>query len=197
MEHEVKETENSVENQEQTVDIEALMKRVEQLESSNNRLLDESKSWKEKYQSERSVREKDTEKKLTENEQWKELVEIEKNKRFELESKVKDLTTLSMQKDLKYKVASLAKDAHNVEDVVAAVSRSGMLELDKDSGTIRGIEEAYNRIREEKPYYFDLAKKSGMSAGKPDTMIPKEKSLEEKIAENPNEILASVLKDLV
>jgi hypothetical protein len=197
MEHEVKETENSVENQEQTVDIEALMKRVEQLESSNNRLLDESKSWKEKYQSERSVREKDTEKKLTENEQWKELVEIEKNKRFELESKVKDLTTLSMQKDLKYKVASLAKDAHNVEDVVAAVSRSGMLELDKDSGTIRGIEEAYNRVREEKPYYFDLAKKSGMSAGKPDTMIPKEKSLEEKIAENPNEILASVLKDLV
>jgi hypothetical protein len=197
MEHEVKETENSVENQEQTVDIEALMKRVEQLESSNNRLLDESKSWKEKYQSERSVREKDTEKKLTENEQWKELVEIEKNKRFELESKVKDLTTLSMQKDLKYKVASLAKDAHNVEDVVAAVSRSGMLELDKDSGTIRGIEEAYNKVREEKPYYFDLAKKSGMSAGKPDTMIPKEKSLEEKIAENPNEILASVLKDLV
>ena len=197
MEHEVKETENSVENQEQTVDIEALMKRVEQLESSNNRLLDESKSWKEKYQSERSVREKDTEKKLTENEQWKELVEIEKNKRFELESKVKDLTTLSMQKDLKYKIASLAKDAHNVEDVVAAVSRSGMLELDKDSGTIRGIEEAYNKVREEKPYYFDLAKKSGMSAGKPDTMIPKEKSLEEKIAENPNEILASVLKDLV
>lgn len=176
MEHEVKETENSVENQEQTVDIEALMKRVEQLESSNNRLLDESKSWKEKYQSERSVREKDTEKKLTENEQWKELVEIEKNKRFELESKVKDLTTLSMQKDLKYKVASLAKDAHNVEDVVAAVSRSGMLELDKDSGTIRGIEEAYNRVREEKPYYFDLAKKSGMSAGKPDTMIPKARS---------------------
>ena len=198
MEHEVNNTEeNSEVKNEQTIDVEALAKRVEQLESSKNRLLEESKSWKEKYQGLKGHVEKEQESKLTENEQWKELVEIEKNKRFELESKVKDLTTLTMQKDLQYKVASLAKDAHNVDDVVTAISRSGLLDIDKETGSIRGIEEAYNKVREEKPYYFNTAKKSGMSAGKPDNMLPKEKTLDEQIAEDPNAMLANVLKDLV
>jgi hypothetical protein len=198
MEHEVNNnTEENSEVQKPEIDMEALAKRVEQLESSNSRLLDESKSWKEKYQGLKGHVEKEQEHKLTENEQWKELVEIEKNKRFELESKVKNLTTLSMQKDLQFKVAALAKDAYNVEDVVAAVSRSGMLNIDKEAGTITGIEEAYNMVRQEKPYYFDTAKKSGMSAGKPNDMLPKEKTLDEQLEENPNEVLASVLKNLV
>lgn len=197
MEHEVNNTEENSEVKKPEIDMEALAKRVEQLESSNSRLLDESKGWKEKYQGLKGHIEKEQESKLTENEQWKELVEIEKNRRFELESKVKDLTTLSMQKDLQYKVAALAKDAYNVDDVVTAVSRSGMLNIDKEAGTITGIEEAYNMVRQEKPYYFDTTKKSGMSAGKPDTMVPKEKTLDEQLEENPNDVLASVLKNLV
>lgn len=179
------------------IDLDAVMKRVEQLESTNNRLLEESKSWKEKYTGLKTNVEKENEVKLTENEQWKELVEIEKNKRYELESKVKDLTTMTMQKDLQYKVASLAKDAYNIEDVVTSISKTGMLDLDKETGSIRGIEEAYNRVREEKPYLFNTAKRSGMSAGRPDDMVPKEKTLDEQIDENPNEILANVLKDLI
>lgn len=179
------------------IDLDAVMQRVEQLESSNNRLLEESKTWKEKYKGLKTNVEKDQEAKLTENEQWKELVEIEKNKRFELESKVKDLTTMTMQKDLQFKVASLAKDAYNVDDVVTAIGKTGMLDIDKETGTIRGIEESYNRVREEKPYLFNTAKKSGMSGGKPDTMIPQEKTIDERIEENPNEILANVLKDLL
>lgn len=197
MEQEVQEGAKAPEENKPEVDVNDLMKRVEQLESSKNRLLEESKGWKEKYQGLKTNVEKENEQKLTENEQWKELVEIEKNRRFELESKVKDLTTLSMQKDLQYKVAALAKDAYNVDDVVTAVSRSGMLNIDKEAGTITGIEEAYNMVRQEKPYYFDTTKKSGMSAGKPDTMVPKEKTLDEQLEENPNDVLASVLKNLV
>lgn len=191
-----KQVENSTEENKPEINVEELFKTVEQLKSSNARLLDESKGWKEKYQSEKTKQEKEHEAKLSENEQWKELVEIERNKRFELESKVKDLSTVSMQKDLQYKVASLAKDAYNVDDVVTAVSRSGMLEFDKETGSIRGIEEAYNKVREEKPYFFNTAKKSGMSAGNPEPMI-KEKSLDEQIEENPNAMLADVLKGLI
>jgi hypothetical protein len=201
MEPQVQTEENSSQAEKPQIDVEELVNtlasKVEQLESSNARLLDESKGWKDKYQGLKGKHEKENEIKLTENEQWKELVEIERNKRFDLESRVKDLTTLSMQKDLQYKVASLAKDAHNVEDVVTAVSRSGLLEMDKETGSIRGIEEAYNKVREDKPYFFNTAKKSGMSAGKPDTMVPQEKTIDERIDENPNEILASVLKDLI
>lgn len=193
----MKQEETKVSEEKPAIDVDALLKRVEQLESSNSRLLDESKGWKEKFHSEKSKSEVENERKLAENEQWKELNEVKDNKIFDLESKVKDLTTLSMQKELQYKIASKAKDAHNIDDVVTAVSKTGLLNLDKDTGTITGIDEAYNLVRSEKHYLFDTTKKSGMSAGKPDTMIPKEKSLEELIDENPQDILANVLKDFV
>lgn len=188
--------ENSLENKPE-INLEQIMSKVEKLEASNSRLVEQSKDWKDKYYRSMQEKEKENEAKLTDNEQWKELVEIEKNKRFELESKVKNLATVSMQKDLQYKIASLAKDAYDVDDVVAAVSRSGLLDLDKESGTINGIEEAYNKVREEKPHYFDLTKRSGMSAGKPDAMLQESKSIDDKIAEDPNAMLADVLKDLI
>lgn len=180
-----------------TIDVEALAKRVEQLESSNNRLLDESKSWKEKYQGLKGNVEKENEAKLTENEQWKELLEMEKNKVHDLQSKVKNLTTTTMQRDLQYRVASLAKDAYNVDDVVTAVGKTQMLQIDSETGSISGIEEAYNAVRSEKPYLFNTAKRSGMDAGRPEDMTPKEKSIDEQIAENPNDVLGQVLKGII
>ena len=180
-----------------TIDVEALAKRVEQLESSNNRLLDESKGWKEKYQGLKGTVEKENEAKLTENEQWKELLDMEKNKVHDLQSKVKNLTTTTMQRDLQYRVASLAKDAYNIDDVVTAVGKTGKLQIDQETGTISGIEEAYNMVREEKPYFFNTAKVSGMDAGRPDNMTPKEKTIDEQIEENPNDMLANVLKDFI
>ena len=196
MDQEIKEKEE-LPKETPTIDVEALAARVEQLESSKNRLLEESKGWKEKYQGLKTNVEKESEAKLTENEQWKELLDLEKNKVHELSSKVKNLTTTTMQKDLQFKIASLAKDAHNVEDVVTAVSKTGMLNLDTETGSITGIEEAYNKVREEKPYFFNTAKKSGMDAGRPNDMIPQEKSVEEQISEDPNSLLADVLKNLV
>lgn len=197
MDNDVKEEGTNVPKETPTIDVEALAKKVEQLESSNSRLLDESKTWKEKYQGVKSEREKDTEAKLTENEQWKELLDLERNKVHELSAENKSLKTRGMQTDLRYKVASLAKDAHDVEDVVTAVAKSGMLSMDAENGSISGIEEAYNKIREEKPHFFNTAKKSGMSMGSPDNMIPKEKSAEEIIAEDPNAALAEALKGIV
>lgn len=184
-------------DQKPEIDLEALMSRVEQLESSKNRLLEESKEWKGKYQGLKQNVEKETESKLAENEQWKELLELERNKVHELSSKVKNLSTATMQKDLQFKVASLAKDAYNVDDVITSIAKTGMLKKDEETGSISGIEEAYNTVREQKPYLFNTAKKSGMDTGKPNEMLPKEKSIDERIQENPNDILGEVLKDLL
>ncbi len=182
---------------EPTIDVEALAKRVEQLESSNNRLLDESKGWKEKYQGLKSNVDKENETKLTENEQWKELLEIEKNKVHELSSKVKNLTTSAMQKDLQFKVASLAKDAHDLDDVMSAVSKTGLLQVDSENGVITGIEEAYNSVRENKKHLFDTNKVAGMGGSRPSGEAPKEKSIDEQIAEDPNKLLGDVLQGLI
>jgi FtsZ-binding cell division protein ZapB len=184
--------------EQKTVDVSELAKKVEQLEASNARLLDQSKTWKDRYQSLQGTVEKENEAKLTESENWKELVEIEKNKRFELESKVKDLTTRSMQKDLQFKVASLAKDAYNVDDVITSISqRKDLLSIDQETGTISGVEEAYNMVRSEKPYLFNTAKVSGMDTGRPNEMTPKEKTIDEQISEDPNAILADALKSFL
>ena len=192
-----KQIEDGKPSEEVTIDVNALATRVEQLESSNGRLLDESKNWKEKYQGLKTSVDSEQETKLAENEQWKELLEIEKNKVHELSGKVKNLTTTSVQKDLQFKVASLAKDAYNVDDVITSISRTGLLEIDNETGSIARIEEAYNKVREEKPYLFNTSKKSGMSMGSPDGMVPRDKTVDEKIEENPNDVLAGVLKNLV
>jgi len=183
--------------EENKIDVDSVVKRLEQLESSNSRLLDESKGWKEKYQSLKSSQEQIKEQELAENEQWKELVEMERNKRHELETTVSQLKKRTMQTDLKYKVASLAKDAYDVEDVIVNISKTGMLDIDPETGSIAGIEEAYNKVRNEKPFLFNTAKKSGMDPGRPEGSAPKDKTLDELIDENPNSVLADVLKDLV
>lgn len=187
----------NVEEQKTAVDLEAVMAKVEQLESSNARLLDESKGWKEKYKGLKENVEKETETKLAQSDQYKELYELEKEKRFDNEQKVRELTTATMQKDLQYKVASLAKDAYDLDDVISNISKTGLLDIDKESGTIKGVEDAYNAVRDKKPYLFSNEKRSGMAGGKPGLMIPKEKTIDEQIEENPNDILANVLKDLI
>ena len=101
-----------------------------------------------------------------------------------------------MQKDLKFRVASIAKDAYDVDDVIRSLPKD-LLSIDDETGVINGVEEAFNEVRKNKPYLFDVKKNSGMSNGRPTDMLPEEKSPEQKINEDPKGILRDVLKDLV
>lgn len=176
------------------VNVDDLVSRMEALEQTNKRLLEESKHNKEKYVNLRSEVEQKEKVKLEESENWKELLEIEKNEKFELASKLKQYKKDSIQKDLQFKVASLAKDAHDVSDVIRSLPKE-MLSIDQETGSISGVEEAYNTVRQQKPYLFDTQRKSGMTADRP--QMPKDKTLDEQIEEDPNAIWKSALEDLL
>ena len=157
---------DEVKESNQEVDVKALLARMEKLEQTNNRLLEESKTNKAKYQGLRTEVEEKEKAQLTENEQWKELLDIEKNKRSEYETQLRETKKSVLQKELGFKVASVAKDAYDVNDVIGALPKD-LLSINEEDLTVTGIDEAVNMVREKKPWLFNTEKKSGMTSARP------------------------------
>jgi hypothetical protein len=176
----------NVESQEQSqaVDVEALMARIEKLESTNTRLLDESKTNKGKYQNLRN--EVDTKQKtaLEESENWKELLEIEKNKAFELQENNKKIKQNVLKQKLNFEVARHAKNAFDVTDVINSLDKN-LLSIDEESLEIGGIKEAVESVMNVKPHLFNTGVKNHGQDGAPPAeykVEKKEQSLEEILA---------------
>lgn len=180
----------------QEFDVDAFTARMEKMEASNARLLEESKGWKSKYQDVQSQKEEEHKLKLADNEQWKELDEINKNKIHTLEERIKNKTKSSMQKDLNFKVASLAGDAYDVSDIISNLPKN-LLTIDEETESVGGVEEAINYVRENKSHLFKRENKSGQTSGRPNGELPKDKTLEERINENPNSVLNEVLASVL
>lgn len=180
----------------QEVDVAKLMERVERLEASKNRVEEESKSWKSKFQGLAKTVEDEKRVKLEETENWKELLEIEKNRRSDYEVQLRDTKKAVLQKELNFKVASLAKDAYDVGDVINSLPKD-MIEINEEDLSINGISEAINSVRESKPHLFQRENKSGMTSSRPSGDVPKDKSFEEQLLDDPNSMLGDVLKDFI
>jgi hypothetical protein len=147
-------------------ELEAIKAQIKKMEESNARLLEESKGYKAKYQGLKSEVEGNEKTKLTENEQWKELNEIKENEIHQLTERLKLTETKALKKDLNFKVASIAKDAHDVNDIISALPKE-FLKVDDENQTIDGVEEAINAVRTNKPWLFNTEKKSGMTSQRP------------------------------
>lgn len=185
---------NSEEQRQPEVDVSALMARMEKLEATNNRLLEESKAHKSKYVGLKNEVEEREKASLTENEQWKELLEIEKNKRSEYESQLRETKKSVLQKELNFKVASLAKDAYDVSDIISALPKD-MISIDEETLSIGGVEEALNVVRERKPYFFNTSKNSGMASSRPATETGK-RNYEELSDAEKNAVFGKALGEL-
>ena len=118
----------TAEAQEQTptINIEALQARLEKLENTNERLLNESKTYKNKYQGLRTDVETKQKTQLEESENWKELLDIEKNRAFELEEKNKSIRTDVMRQKLNFEVSRHASNAFDVNDVINSLDKSSL-----------------------------------------------------------------------
>lgn len=149
-----------------TIDVDAVMKRLEQLESTNQRILDESKTWKSKYQGLKSDVEKSEAKKLEESENWKDLLEIEKNKSHELVEQLKHFKKETLKQKIHFEVAKHAPDAFDINDVISNLPRD-ILAIDEDALTVKGIEEAVSLVKEKKPYMFNNKKVHTQASSRP------------------------------
>ena len=93
-----------------------------------------------------------------------------------LNERLRDTEKKALKKDLNFKVASLAKDAHDISDIISVLPKE-MLAIDEESQTIGGIEEAVNSVRANKPWLFNTEKKSGMTSQRPVTDMSPEPDL--------------------
>lgn len=189
------EQEQKGEAQKEQIDVEALMSRMEKLEQTNARLLDESKSYKEKYRTVVSEVETKEKAKLEEGENWKELLDREKNEKHQIKEQLSKYKKTIAQKDLHFRVASVAKDAFDVTDVISSLPRD-LLTLDEESLEFGGVSEAVNFVKEKKPWLFNSGKSAGQTGARPDGNV-KHQSLDEKITENPMGMLEECLKDML
>lgn len=166
-------------------ELEAIKAQIKKMEDSNARLLEESKGYKAKYQGLKSTVEENEKNKLTENEQWKELNELKENEIHKLTEQLKATESKALKKDLNFKVASIAKDAHDVSDIISALPKE-FLKIDDENQTIDGVEEAINAVRTKKPWLFNTEKKSGMASQRPvvdNTPAADDRSNEDKLSE--------------
>lgn len=147
-------------------ELEAIKAQIKKMEDSNARLLEESRGYKSKYQSLKTSVETTEKTKLTENEQWKELNEIKENEIHALNERLKNSEKRALKKDLNFKVAAIAKDAHDVNDIISVLPKE-LLTIDEENQTISGIDEAINQVRTNKPWLFNTEKKSNMTSQRP------------------------------
>ena len=184
--------------QEQTIDADALVQRLEKLENSNKRLLDESKSWKAKYQGVRTEVEQQQTEQMQEANDFKGLYEKMVDKVNILQDEIRSEKKGSLESTLKYEVAKNARDADDPDLLLAAIQlkKKDVVSYDREHGSWVGVDDAINDLRKTNPGLFSQDK-PGMISGRPGSAVPKEKTVDEMITEDPNSVLNTALGQLL
>lgn len=160
------EVDNEKDEKPEVVDVENLKKMVNEIKSKNERLENESKSYKQKFYSLREEIEKKEKAKLEETGSVKELLELEKNEKFQWKKQAEEYKRAILKKDLEFQVASYAKDAVDINDIIKILP-TDLISVDEEKGSINGVKEAVNYLREKKPVYFSSKPNTGMVSGRP------------------------------
>lgn len=153
-------------------------KKMEQLANTNERLLGESKQYKEKYQTVKSETEKERQLKLEKEENWKDLLDMEKNKRAEIESKLLETRKMTLKERLNFEVAKHASNAYDVDDVLNALPRD-LLSIDEENLKVSGVSDAVGFLMEKKPWLFNTKVTTGQVSSRPASESPKDLSFNE------------------
>lgn len=132
---------------------ESLVAKLEQSQSSNDRLLGESKDNKAKYQSMRKQQEDAQKEDMESKEQWKELLEKERNEKFELESDLKASKKRAVLKEIHFQAAKHAPDAQDIDILINSIPLTEDM-IDKDTGEVSGLSGVIDELRKNKPFLF-------------------------------------------
>jgi len=188
----------NAEKQETTVDVDALVNRIEALEQSKDRLLNESKSWKSKYQSVVGKMEEKENQAMTERNDFKGLYEKSQGQIMDLQERAKAEQKKRLETALMYEVARHGRDAEDTEILLAAVKtkKKDVLGYDSDSDAWHGVDTAIDDLRKTNPGLFK-SNLPGTPDGRPKAAVPVEKTVDELISEDPNAVLNDALKSLL
>lgn len=163
-----------------------LLKEIEQLRSTNERLLNESKSnktRKSEFEELQAKLEGIEREKLEKEGRTQELIEMERKQRIEKEQELQSMRNKVLKSNVFNAVANYAKDAHDVNDLLAQSEYAKMIEVDEESLEPVGesVQNFVNSLKEKKKYLFKGHKVPSMADSKPpsDNPSPKYNSKEE------------------
>jgi len=198
MENEGSPSENSQPTNEELIKrLEALEAHNAKLESTKERLLNDSKDWKRKYQSVKSETESKVQAQLEEQNDFKGLYERGNDKIMELTEELNKTKRNSLKSALKFEVSKNATDAQDVDLLLSAIQgKKEQIAYDSESDQWQGVGEVIGELRTEKPFLFKKDK-TGMVNGRPSNEPPKEKSVRDILKENPEAALEVALGDFL
>lgn len=183
------------------VDVNELVTELNKLRSTNERLLNESKQYKTRKTEVEELKEKlnmyET-KKLEEEGNFQEMLRREQEEKSRLQARLKQQSNEILKGNIFNSVANVAKDAHDISDLLAQSDYANMIEVDEESlkPQRESVEKFVSSLREQKPYLFKGKKVAAMADAKASIDKPVNKSLGQMNDNERKEMLRQALSQL-
>ena len=173
-----------------------ISEQLNQLKATNARLLEESKSWKEKFQKTRDEMTSKERAELEKSGSKDELLERYKNEAFENAQKAEKLKKKALEKELKFEVAKYATDAHKIDAVIKNLPVA-MIQLDEETLSVSGVKEAVDHLRKEDSYLFKALAHPTTVNVRPNAMTVGPKPLSQLTAKEKDAKLKEALAQII
>lgn len=192
---------NQTSNDERLNDIDALKSQIEQLESTKQRLLAESTKYKTRRSEVDELREQLSSYKAKELEQkgeWQKRLEMEQEQRLQLQNELESQRKRVLKANIVSEVANYAKDAYDVNDLLAQRDYASMIEADEETlePNKESIKNFVDSLREKKTYLFKGNKVASMADAKPTIEKPKPKTFNQMSNAEKQEYMKNALSAL-
>lgn len=135
-------------------ELEELRAEKEALANSKRRVEEENAKYKKRAQEVESKLTDAEKKKLEEENKLHDLIKIEREEKAKLLEKYEGLQGTTLREKLRTEVSKVAKDAHDVDDILKVVEAKDLLQIDHDNLTVDGVNDFVTKVRELKPHFF-------------------------------------------
>lgn len=152
-------------------DIAKVMERLAELENSNKRLVEESKTNKTRAQEAEKKLEDAEKEKVEKSGNLEAKLEFEKKERERIAAENKKLKTTTLKNNVKSAVSKFANDVHDMDDFLNQPAFKDIIDKGIDPDTLTLSEDAaktyVNKVREAKPFLFKNLKQEAVDTKKP------------------------------
>lgn len=184
----------------QKVDVNAVMERLKQLESSYGRVLEESKSHKAKASEYKSKLEEIEKKGVEASGDVQKQLEFERKQREKIEADNKRLKNETLNQRIREAVGKYAKDVHSIDDLLNQPSYKKILTDGIDPENLTVNEDAaktfVNTVLEAKPWMKKNIQQAGVDTNKPNaSSLNLGKSLDDVKKGEHKDVLKEALKN--
>lgn len=175
------------------IKLEEVLARLQQLESTNNRLLDENKKFKTKYKETTSLYENAEREKLEKEGNFQALLESERKRVEKLEQESKEMKAKVLKSNVFLEVSKYAGDVHDLDDLLNQPKYSHILTsaIDSESLSVDGakVKEYVNEVLKVKPWMKKINETPTTITGKPSMTNVPEKKIEEMTSKELEEFI--------